>query len=177
MLLLHYLSQLTLSIGILLDKLASVFKILKNMMVFYHFVINIIGEKVEPSQYFKKVDCEKMSSSMFQNSGLQFHLPQPQVTPFNPFPQYDNSPSENQDPTKAVPLLTSTVIKTTSKAFTSQTIKGTPDIEMPPSMPTVPQKSVRQRILRSQIDSPISPRYCKIFLSQLYIFSIIYHFI
>ena len=115
------------------------------------------GEKVESSDYFKKVDCEKMSPS-FQRGNLQFYLPQPQITPFNPLPQYDNSPSENQDPTKVVPLLTSTVIKTTSKAFTSQSIKGTPDIEMPPPMHLGPGKSVRQRILRSQIDSPISPR-------------------
>lgn len=120
--------------------------------------MSFLGEQVEPSDYFKNVDCQKISPLGFQRDNLQFQFPLPQVTPFNPLPQYVNSPSENQDPTKAVPLLTSTVLKTTSKAFTSQSIKGTPEIEMPPPLNLGIGKSVRQRILRSQIDSPITPR-------------------
>eukprot|EP00111_Clytia_hemisphaerica_P019211 TCONS_00056726-protein len=116
-----------------------------------------LGEKVDPTDYFKRMDSGKISP-LFQSGNTPFQLPQPQVSPLNPLPQYDNTPSENQDPTKAVPLLTSTVIKTSTKGFTCQSIinKSTPDIEMPP--PSSIGRNARQRILRSQA-SPVTPSF------------------
>jgi hypothetical protein len=118
------------------------------------------GEKVDPVDYFKRLEYTKISPQHYQGGGsLPFSLPHPQVSPLNPLPQYDNTPSENQDPTKVIPLLTSTVIKSSTMKVGQNNTKNnnTSDIEMAPP-PLAVGKSARQRILRSQIESPITPR-------------------
>lgn len=118
-----------------------------------------IGEKVDPDDYFKRSNDFKASTQHYSCS-LSFSLPQPVVSPLNPLPQYDNTPSENQDPTKALPLLTSTVIKPVKGQLGNKTNNS--DINMPP--PPIPPmgggKNARQRILRSQIsESPVTPSF------------------
>lgn len=120
----------------------------------------VSGEKVDPSDYFKTSNNLKISPQNHKGCPFSFTTPyQNEISRVN-----ENTPSENLDPAKAVPLLTSTVIKPGKDLSSTNSSRMNSDIEMPPPPPVTKAfpagRTARQRILRSHASaSPVTPRY------------------
>lgn len=123
-----------------------------------------IGEKIDPLDYFKTSSSSKIPQQQ-QPYPYSFSAPRPELSSLGSISSYDRSSSENMDPAKHAPLLTSTVISKPQQDLSSTNgSRNSIDIDMPPPPPVTRMNrgvgKARQRILGTQAsDSPLTPNF------------------
>ena len=120
-----------------------------------HKTLLLSGEKIDPLDYFKSSASSKVPHQYVYG----FSAPRPELTSLDLLVRHQSS--ENLDPAKPAPLLTSTLIKSAQEVSSTHVSRSSDsDMAPPPQGYNRVINKARQRIIGSQAsDSPVTPRY------------------